>query len=66
MRRHVVRTFCIVTIKSAASTPLLVLGNYAIERIRHVGADVFVPVLVQGERAGCVLDEEVEQTSLVL
>lgn len=42
------------------------LGGDAIQRIRHVGADIVVPVLVQAQGARGVLHEEVEQADLVV
>jgi hypothetical protein len=55
-----------VSIQPAPIAPdPLVLGHDPVQRIAHVGADVRVPVLVQAQRAGCVLDEEVEEPDFV-
>lgn len=42
----------------------LVFNDYAVERVRHVEADVGIIVFVQREGTGCVLDEEVENSDL--
>ncbi len=41
-------------------------GGDAVEGVAHVGADVVVPVLVEGERAARVLHEQVQQPDAVL
>lgn len=45
--------------------PLLILRRESVERVGHVGADILVPVFVEGEGAGGVLDEEVEEADFV-
>lgn len=44
----------------------LVLRHNAIQRIAHVGAHIFVVVLVQAQRARRVLDEQVQEARFVL
>lgn len=61
MRRHVITPLRIMPIQA----PLLVLGNHPVQRIAHVGAHILVPVLVQGQRARGVLDEEVQEADFV-
>lgn len=60
--RHIVQPLSAVPVQIS----LPVLGRDAVERVRHVVAHILVPVLVQAERARCVLDEEVEQADLVV
>ena len=45
--------------------PLLVLRHYTIQRIAHIGAHILIPVFVQAQRAGRVLDEEVQDADFV-
>ncbi|KAK1825248.1 hypothetical protein LTR12_000048 [Friedmanniomyces endolithicus] len=45
--------------------PLNILGSDSVESVRHVGPDVRVVVFVQGEGAGGVLEEEVEEANFV-
>lgn len=56
MRRHIIRPLTAMLIQ----IPLPVLRRDAIEGVRHVSPDVLVPVLIEGEGAGSVLDEEVQ------
>jgi hypothetical protein len=44
---------------------LLVLWHNAVQRRAHISANIGVVVLVQRERAGRVLDEEVQEAGLV-
>jgi hypothetical protein len=62
MRRHIIWTLGIVSVYATFA----IFGDYAVEGIGHVGAHIFVPVLVQRESARCVLDEEVQETRLVV
>lgn len=64
MRGHVVRALGAVAVELLALGPLL--GGDAVEGVRHVGAHVVVPVLVEAERARRVLHEQVEQADLVV
>lgn len=41
-------------------------GGDAVQSVAHVGADIVVEVLVEGEGAAGVLDEEVEHADLVV
>lgn len=38
----------------------LILRHNPIQRIRHVGPDIIVPVLIQAQRAARMLDEQVQ------
>jgi hypothetical protein len=44
---------------------LAVSGDNTIQGIRHVSADIFVPIFVEGERAASVLDEELQNADFV-
>jgi hypothetical protein len=57
MCRHIIRALCIMSIQALLATGIL--RDYAVERVGHVGAYIGVVVFVQGEGAGCVLNEEV-------
>ena len=46
--------------------PFLILGHNPVQSRAHVCAHILVPVLVQRQRAGSVLDEEVEQPGFVV
>lgn len=69
VRGHVIAAFCVVSVESPCSPFLgrdpVVFGDDAVEGVGHVGADIGVVVLVERERAGCVLDEEGEQAGFV-
>lgn len=41
-------------------------GHNAVQRIAHIRPHIFIPILVQAQRAGCVLDKQREQADLVL
>jgi hypothetical protein len=62
MRWHIIAALRVMPVQALA---LLVLWHDAVQSIGHVGADIFVIVLVKRESAGCVLDEEVEETGFV-
>jgi hypothetical protein len=63
MRGHIIRALGIMPIQSFLAA--WVLGHDAVQRVGHVGAHVRVEVLIERERAGCVLDEEIEESGLV-
>jgi hypothetical protein len=44
---------------------LLILGHNPVQRIAHIRAYIFIPVLVQTERARRVLHEQVQETCFV-
>ena len=58
VRGHIVQTFIVVPVHRA----LRVLWRNAVQRISHILAHSRIGVLVQAERAGGVLDEEVHDT----
>ena len=58
---HVIQSLRTMSIQ----LPLLVLWRQPIQRIAHVFSHIGVPVLVQTQRAGRVLDEEVQQPDFV-
>jgi hypothetical protein len=62
MCRHIITALCVMQVQTLA---LLILRHNPVQRRAHVGAYVFVVVLIQAERARCVLDEEVQQPGLV-
>lgn len=62
VRGHVVQALRRMPVKVA----LAVLRRKAVERIAHVLADLLVPVLVHGERAGGVLHEQVQDADFVV
>ena len=62
MRRHIIQTLRTMPVQ----IPLAILRRDPIECVAHVLPDFFVPVLVQREGAGCVLDEEVEDADFVV
>lgn len=60
--RHVVLSLRGVSVQISFS---IRRGN-PVERVTHIGADIVVPVLVQGEGTAGVLDEEVQHPDLVV
>jgi hypothetical protein len=69
MRGHVVATLCVVPIQTSCSPFLgrhsVVFWDDSVQRIGHVGADVGVVVLVQGQGAGCVLNKKRQEAGFV-
>lgn len=63
MRWHIITALRIVAVQTLA---LLVLRHDTIQSRAHVGAHIFVPVLVQAERARGVLDKEVQKAGFVV
>jgi hypothetical protein len=63
MRGHIITALSIMSVQSLA---LLVLRHNAVQRRAHVRAHILIPVLVQGQRARCMLDEEVQQAGFVV
>jgi hypothetical protein len=61
--RHVIAPLRIMSVQPLPTA--LVLWHDSIQRIAHIGAYIVVVVFVQGQRARCVLDEEVEESGLV-
>jgi hypothetical protein len=61
--RHIIAPLRIMSIQPLPTA--LVLWHNAVQRIAHVGAHIVVVVLVQAQRARCVLDEEVDEAGLV-
>ena len=55
MSRHIIQSLVVVLVEHA----LLVLWRKAVQRVSHVGAHGGIGILVEGEAAGSVLDEEV-------
>jgi hypothetical protein len=62
VRRHIIAPLSIMPIQALS---LLVLRHNAVQRRAHISAYIGVVVLVQRERAGRVLDEEVQEAGLV-
>lgn len=62
--RHVIGPLGVVPVQLLALGPRG--GRDAVEGITHVGANVVVPVLVEAERAARVLDEQVQESDLVV
>lgn len=58
--RHIVRTL------GRMSVHLSVLGNEPIQGITHVDLNILVPILVDGQCARGMLNEEVEEADLVI
>lgn len=62
MRGHIIQPLRIMTVQ----IPLTILGRQTVERVAHVLAHFLVPVLVERQGAGGVLDEEVENADFVV
>lgn len=58
---HIIRSLTAVSIQF----PLLILRRESVKRVGHVGADILIPIFVEREGAGGVLDEEVEEADFV-
>lgn len=44
---------------------LLILGRNAIKRIAHIGPDIRVPILIQGQSAASMLHEQIQEADLI-
>lgn len=62
VRRHIVQTLIVVPVHRS----LRVLRRNAVQRISHILAHSRIGVLVQAERAGSVLNEEVHDADFVV
>jgi hypothetical protein len=51
---------------SVQSLALLILRYNTIQRRAHIRANILIPVLIQRQRARCVLDEEIQETGFVV